>query len=74
MNEQPEDRKPEVEYVGAPTEFADAAEAPEWVQVAAKALFFLPAALVTATTIPIIVISLALLCAACLCVLATALI
>jgi len=63
----------EIEYVGAPREFAEAAEAPQWVQVAAKVLFFLPAALVTATTIPIIVITLALLCAACLCVMAAVL-
>lgn len=69
--QQPDER--EIEYVGAPREFAEAAEAPEWVQVAAKVLFFLPAALVTATTIPIIVITLALVCAACLCVIVTAL-
>jgi hypothetical protein len=69
--QQPEEQP--IEYVGAPSEFAEAAEAPQWVQTAAKVLFFLPAALVTATTIPIIVITLALLCAACLCVFASAL-
>ncbi len=72
MSEQQSGEQP-IEYVGAPSEFAEAAEAPEWVQTAAKALFFLPAALVTATTIPIIVITLALLCAACLCVFASVL-
>lgn len=59
----------EIEYVGAPTEFAEAQEAPEWVTMAAKLLFFLPAALVTATTIPIILIGMLLMCflmAACL--------
>ncbi len=69
MGEQQPGEQP-IEYVGAPSEFAEAAEAPEWVQTATKVLFFLPAALVTATTIPIIVITLALLCAACLCVFA----
>jgi|GEM_PF-1276032 hypothetical protein len=72
MDEPQSDEQP-IEYVGAPSEFAEAAEAPEWVQLAAKALFFLPAALVTATTIPIIVITLALLCAACLCAFASVL-
>lgn len=52
--------QPDLEFVGAPTEYADAQEAPEWVQLAAKALFFLPAAVVTATTIPIIVIGMLL--------------
>ena len=44
----------EIEYVGAPTEFADVQEVPEWVANIARILFFLPAAFVTATTIPII--------------------
>lgn len=70
MSEQQPEERP-IEYVGAPSEFAEAAEAPQWVQTAAKALFFLPAALVTAATIPIIVITLALLGAACLCVFAS---
>jgi hypothetical protein len=57
-------------YVGAPTEFADAQEVPEWVATAAKALFFLPTAFVTATTIPIVLGAILLL--AC-CVIFTAL-
>ena len=61
------------EFVGAPTEFADSAEVPQWVATAAKALFFLPAALVTATTIPIIVIGILLLCAGLMCGLVTVL-
>lgn len=52
----------EIEYVGAPTEFAEAQEAPEWVTMVAKLLFFLPAALVTATTIPFILLGLLLMC------------
>jgi hypothetical protein len=59
------DQDPEhqdIEYVGAPTEFADAQEVPEWVSLAAKILFFLPGALVTATTIPIIILSILLVC------------
>ncbi len=50
-----------VEYVGSPTPFADAAEVPEWVAQATKVLFFLPTAMVTATTIPIIMAVLTLL-------------
>ena len=42
-------------FVGSPTAFADADEVPEWVANVAKLLFFLPATIVTATTIPLIV-------------------
>jgi hypothetical protein len=52
----------EIEYVGAPTEFADAQEVPEWVANIARILFFLPAAFVTATTIPIVVAGIFLAC------------
>jgi len=56
MSNVPQSSDPEddVEYVGAPTEFADADEVPEWVANVAKVLFFLPTAFVTATTIPLI--------------------
>ncbi len=55
--------KPEdTEYVGAPTEYADVDEVPEWVANVARILFFLPTAFVTATTIPIIMIGIGLLC------------
>jgi hypothetical protein len=50
----PNSDQDEIEYVGSPTEFADAEEVPEWVANIAKILFFLPAAFITATTIPII--------------------
>ncbi|MBI5959545.1 MAG: hypothetical protein HY866_12465 [Chloroflexi bacterium] len=52
-----ESKPPEIEFVGAPTQFADAQEVPEWVANIAKLIIFLPAAWVTATTIPIIVFS-----------------
>jgi hypothetical protein len=52
----PDSDQDEIEYVGAPTEYADAEEVPEWVANVAKILFFLPAAFLTATTIPIILI------------------
>jgi hypothetical protein len=52
----------EIEYVGAPTEFADAQEVPAWVANAAKILFFLPTAFVTATTIPFIMLGIVLVC------------
>ncbi len=56
----------EIEYVGSPTEFADADEVPEWVATAAKILFFLPAALVTASTIPFLFLGLVIAICACL--------
>jgi hypothetical protein len=59
-----ESETPQIEYVGAPTEFADAQEVPEWVETFAKILVFLPAAMITATTIPIILIGMALVCLA----------
>lgn len=55
------------EYVGSPTEFADAQEVPEWVANVARLVFFLPAAWVTATTIPIIMIGCSLLMMLALC-------
>ena len=73
MDERQGQDEREIEYVGAPTEFADAAEVPPWVATAAKVLFFLPAACVTATTIPVIVIGILLLCAALSCGLVSAL-
>ncbi len=73
MDERQGQDEREIEYVGAPTEFADAAEVPPWVATAAKVLFFLPAACVTATTIPIIVIGVLMLCAALSCGLVSAL-
>jgi len=68
MDEHQGQGEPEVEYVGAPTEFADAAEVPPWVATAAKVR-----SLVTATTIPIIMIGVLLLCGALFCGLASAL-
>lgn len=59
---QPESDQDKVEYVGAPVEFANAQEMPEWVSAFARLLFFLPAAFVTATTIPILVIGFCLAC------------
>ncbi len=58
----PESDQEKVEYVGAPVEFANAQEMPEWVSAAARLLLFLPAALATATTIPILVIGFCLVC------------
>jgi hypothetical protein len=49
-----EPQQPEIEFVGSPTEFANAQEVPEWVANIARFIVFLPAAWVTATTIPII--------------------
>lgn len=51
-----------VEFVGAPTEYAEAQEVPIWMANLARLLFFLPAAYVTAVTVPVILIGLCLLC------------
>ncbi len=64
-------RDDRVEYVGSPTQFADTQEVPEWVGLAAKVLFFLPTAMVTATTIPIVMIVLTLLVCVGACVFAS---
>ncbi len=56
------------QFVGAPTEFADAQEVPEWVANIAKLIFFLPSAWVTATTIPIVAIGCSLLFLVLMCV------
>ena len=61
------------EYVGSPTEFADAQEVPEWVANIAKLIFFLPAAWFTATTIPIIMIGCSLLLILAMCLVLSAL-
>jgi branched-subunit amino acid transport protein len=54
------------DYVGAPTSLADAQEMPEWVSLLTKALFFVPATVVAALSVPIVIIGAALmLCAAC---------
>jgi hypothetical protein len=55
---------PDEDYVGAPTEFANAQEMPAWVGAMARLLFFLPAACLTATTIPLILLMLCLGCMA----------
>jgi hypothetical protein len=55
---------PDDDFVGAPTEFADAQEIPAWVGAMARLLFFLPAACLTATTIPLILLALCLGCVA----------
>jgi hypothetical protein len=56
-------QKPDdTEFVGAPTEYADVDEVPEWVANVARILFFLPAAFVTAATIPFIMLGIVLMC------------
>lgn len=70
MDERPQTTERETEFVGAPTGFADSAEVPGWLATATRAFFFLPAALVAVTSIPIVVIGVLLLCAALLCGLA----
>ncbi len=64
--EQDDQPQESIEYVGAPTEFADADEVPEWVANMAKVLFFLPSALLTASTLPLLLLGIALTCCLCL--------
>ena len=52
----------DTEFVGAPTEYAEVDEVPGWVATAARILFFVPAAFVTATTIPFIMLGIGLMC------------
>ncbi len=62
----PEQHDDEIEYVGAPTEFANADEVPEWVANVAKVLFFLPSALITTSTIPFLFLAIIFACCMCL--------
>jgi len=73
MDERPQTHERETEFVGAPTRYADSAEVPGWLATATRAIFFLPAAVVAAAGIPIVVIAVFLLGAALLCGLAIAL-
>ena len=59
------DRSPdhdEVEYVGVPTEYADAQEAPEWLQLLVKALVAIPAGLAALTGIQLILLAVLFVC------------
>lgn len=54
----------EVEYVGAPTEYADAEEMPDWVQTGAKVVYALPVALAALSAIQVALLVVFLVCAA----------
>ncbi|MBN1681423.1 MAG: hypothetical protein JW966_14170 [Anaerolineae bacterium] len=59
------DRSPEhdeVEYIGAPTEYADAQEAPEWLQMLVKALVAIPAGLAALTGLQLILLAVLFAC------------
>lgn len=60
-----DDKHPdETEYVGAPTEFADAQEMPDWAQTLAKVVYALPAALTALSVIQITVLVVLVACIA----------
>lgn len=54
----------ETEYVGAPTEFADAQEAPGWVQDLVRVVVALPAAITALTAIELTLITALVICLA----------
>ena len=58
------DQSSEVEYVGAPTEFADAEEVPGWVANIVKAIVFIPSlfAVLSAVELVLIVVGLLVVC------------
>jgi len=55
----------EIEYVGAPTEFADAEEVPDWVAPLAKLIVAVPALLATLSMVQLVLIGVVLVCLAC---------
>ena len=58
------DQDDAVEYVGAPTEFADAEEVPNWVANIVKAIVFIPSllAVLSAVELVLLVVGLLLAC------------
>ena len=58
------DQNDAVEYVGAPTEFADAEEVPTWVANLVKAIVFIPSlfAVLSAVELVLLVVGLLLAC------------
>ncbi len=68
-NSAPHDETPEgdaLEYVGAPTEFADADEVPSWLANLVKAIVFIPSLFAVFSTVELILVVVGLL-VACLC-------
>jgi hypothetical protein len=57
-------RPEEVEYVGAPTEYADAEEVPDWVATGAKAVVAIPAVLAALSVIQVALLVAFLVCIA----------
>ena len=73
-NDVPRDETPdqddEVEYVGAPTEFADAEEVPSWVANIVKAIVFIPSLFAVLSVVELVFVVVGLLWV-CLCLVAT---
>ncbi|MBN1200982.1 MAG: hypothetical protein JXJ20_03915 [Anaerolineae bacterium] len=44
----------EIEYVGAPTEYAEAEEVPEWITTLSKIVFVLPTALAALSVVQLV--------------------
>lgn len=61
---EPQTDPEEIEYVGAPTEYADAEEVPAWVETATKAAFALPTILAAFSVIQVALLVVFLVCAA----------
>ncbi len=66
-NDVPHDETPDqdevVEYVGAPTEFADAEEVPNWVANIVKAIVFIPSLFVVLSAVELVLLVVGLLLA-----------
>lgn len=63
MNTDPGREDQQADCVGAPTEYADAAEAPRWVQAVVKAAAFLPGMLTAFGVLQLVLVVLAVLVA-----------
>ncbi len=61
------DQSDEAEYVGAPTEFADAEEVPGWMANIVKAIVFIPSLFAVLSAVELVLVLVGLL-VVCLCV------
>jgi hypothetical protein len=61
---QPNTEPEEVEYVGAPTEYADAEEVPDWVATGTKAVFAIPTVIAALSTLGLVLLVVFLGCVA----------
>ncbi len=63
MDTDPDRDAQQADFVGSPSEYADAAEAPRWVQAMVKAVAFLPGVLAAFGVLQLVLVVLAVLVA-----------